>query len=331
MVRRKRGFTLIELLVVIAIIAILIALLLPAVQAAREAARRTQCKNNLKQLALAMHNYHDTHLVFPPGFLGTNPDPLNAGHTAGNEIAWGFLLLPYMEQRPIYDLMNFNLLATDTTGTPPGRNVDQIIELLRGFKCPSAGDPEEVSDVRGGGAPYPARTVKAAVSNYLANAGPILHNGLGALTASTPPTKALQPDENGVCFEDSRIKIADIVDGTANTALIAEHMARTCNTGTTNATTTDDDRCYGYWANADVDATAGPGGIASDVLFSSERGINGVRGTTRFGQPGDISSNHEAGAQIALCDGSVRFFGNQTDVSTLDNLLQRSDLQVISF
>lgn len=98
---RNAGFTLIELLVVIAIIAILIALLLPAVQQAREAARRTQCKNNLKQLGLALHNYHDTHSVFPPGLLGrcTTPD-LNASGLV--------MLLPYIEQNNLYSQFNFS-------------------------------------------------------------------------------------------------------------------------------------------------------------------------------------------------------------------------------
>ena len=112
--RNKKGFTLIELLVVIAIIAILIALLLPAVQAAREAARRTECKNHMKQLALACHNYHDTNFIFPCGWL------------AENQASWGMLLLPYMEFRPIYDLVNFNVLMSDATGTAPNRNLDQI-------------------------------------------------------------------------------------------------------------------------------------------------------------------------------------------------------------
>src|SRR5579872_6525869 len=115
---RRRGFTLIELLVVIAIIAVLIALLLPAVQAAREAARRTQCKNNMKQLALALHNYHDTNFVFPPGWHGAN------------QAAWGMQLLPYCEFKPIYNLVNFNIPMVQATGTAPNRNIDQIALVL---------------------------------------------------------------------------------------------------------------------------------------------------------------------------------------------------------
>jgi len=125
MTGRKNGFTLVEVLVVISIMAILIALLLPAVQAAREAARRTQCKNNMKQLALSLHNYHDTNFIFPCGWM------------AENQASWGMLLLPYMEFRPIYDLVNFNVLMSDATGQAPNRNLDQIALPLNLFKCPS--------------------------------------------------------------------------------------------------------------------------------------------------------------------------------------------------
>src|SRR5688500_18954736 len=102
--RRKSGFTLVELLVVIAIIGVLVALLLPAVQAAREAARRTQCVNNLKQLGLGIHNYHDTYKVIPPGALDFGATP-----TAGPTIpSWGFAtkILPFIEQGTVYDRLN---------------------------------------------------------------------------------------------------------------------------------------------------------------------------------------------------------------------------------
>src|SRR3954451_15240789 len=96
--RSKRGFTLIELLVVIAIIAVLIALLLPAVQQAREAARRTQCRNNLKQIGLALHNYHDAHKIFPPGETSNGTDDPLYGHGPGVDI------LPYIDQATVYNM-----------------------------------------------------------------------------------------------------------------------------------------------------------------------------------------------------------------------------------
>ena len=127
---RQRGFTLIELLVVIAIIAILIALLLPAVQQAREAARRSQCKNNLKQIGLAMHNYHDTHRVFPPGWVqGTSTGTVNWG--------WSTYILPFVDQAPLYNTLSPN-------GTAMAGASGNLIKLISVYTCPS--DPGAVQN-----------------------------------------------------------------------------------------------------------------------------------------------------------------------------------------
>jgi len=318
MVRGKKGFTLIELLVVIAIIAILIALLLPAVQAAREAARRTQCKNNMKQLCLALHNYHDANSVFPPGWHEIN------------QAAWGMQILPYCEFKPIYNLVNFNALMTDATGLAPTRNVDQIQQVLNLFKCPSAADADTVTTARCGKAgDVGPRTVNAAIANYLGCSGSALSDGDGNIT--TPGI-----DNGGVMFQDSRIKISDIVDGTSNTAAIAEHYGSTCSTGAGNAACTSNNvQCYAYWANSDNNGTAGTT-VAADVCCAYSPaaggipfGINGGA-NNHIGGPGDMSSQHEAGAQFGLCDGSVHYFSNSIDQTLLTNICQRSDLQVIS-
>src|SRR3954454_25192238 len=105
----RRGFTLIELLVVIAIIAILIALLLPAVQQAREAARRTQCKNNLKQIGLALHNYHDTCNSFPPGWINTWASNPPRSNFPGNSWGWNAMILPMMDQGNVYNQINWSV------------------------------------------------------------------------------------------------------------------------------------------------------------------------------------------------------------------------------
>ena len=105
--RTRKGFTLIELLVVIAIIAILIALLLPAVQQAREAARRSTCKNNLKQIGISLHNYHDVHNAFPPGWIAVENNSPNIEGESG--FGWGTMLLPYMDQAPLYQQMDFTV------------------------------------------------------------------------------------------------------------------------------------------------------------------------------------------------------------------------------
>ena len=253
MTARKQGFTLVEVLVVIAIIAILVALLLPAVQAAREAARRTTCKNNLKQLALACHNYHDATHVFPCGWM------------AENQASWGMLLLPYMEFGLIYDVVNFNSLMTDTTGTAPNRNIDQISLPLALFRCPSSGDVNQTSKFRCAGAAANTlfgaagdmgdRPTLGAVSNYLANSGapklaattplPGLSDGIGTWNAATGNLNVIDQltnppvDNGGVMFQDSHIRIADIFDGTSHTALLAEHKGSTCSTGSTNTICTE--------------------------------------------------------------------------------------------
>jgi prepilin-type N-terminal cleavage/methylation domain-containing protein len=365
MAKCRKGFTLVEVLVVLAIIAILIALLLPAVQAARESARRTTCKNNLKQLALACHNYHDTNHVFPCGWV------------AENQASWGMLLLPYLEFGLIHDLVNFNAMMTDTTGTTPNRNVDQIRLPLALFKCPSSGDVNQTSVFRCAGAASNSlfgapgdmgdRPTLGAVSDYLANSGapnltaarllPGLSDGIGTWSAATGNVNVINQvtnppvDNGGVMFQDSHVRVADIFDGTSHTALLAEHKGSTCSTGSTNAICTENfgTTCYGYWANAGAAGTEQSGfTVASDVCFTPLFGINGTglgwTGTAtiapvpnvvfRVGYPGDISSGHEAGAQIALCDGSVRYLGQSiqsigsaTALPVLYLLCNRFDMQ----
>src|SRR6056297_1264459 len=128
--RRRAGFTLIELLVVIAIIAILVALLLPAVQQAREAARRSSCKNNLKQLGLALHNYHDTHTTLPPGWISVD-GVVHSPHDGVSGAGWGTMILPFVEQSNLYDAFNPNISIAD-----PSQNAFRL-NILNSFNCPS--------------------------------------------------------------------------------------------------------------------------------------------------------------------------------------------------
>ena len=133
--RKHRGFTLIELLVVIAIIAILIALLLPAVQQAREAARRTQCKNNLKQIGLALHNYHDVNRAFPPGWVPQLSSTGAVSNTRRSSWAWSVFILPYIDQAPL-----FNQLTQTPVPVYPNFPVlpgDDLDRNLAAFTCPS--------------------------------------------------------------------------------------------------------------------------------------------------------------------------------------------------
>lgn len=198
----KRGFTLIELLVVIAIIAVLIALLLPAVQQAREAARRSQCRNNLKQLGLAMHNYHDTMSTFPPGGIGQNlwsADPSSTN--SANRACWMQQILPYIDQAPLYNLISPYFDGKNSGGNTatwlwPGTKT--VIPVLM---CPS--DPA--------GPKQNTYTIPLGFQgNYVANAGSShfnLNNG-----------NIL----DGMFYAQSRVRSRDLLDGSSNTLMMSE-------------------------------------------------------------------------------------------------------------
>jgi len=194
-VTTRRGFTLIELLVVIAIIAILIALLLPAVQQAREAARRMSCKNNLKQIGIALHNYHDTNKVFPPASFGTN------------QYGWMVRILPMMEQKSLYekispngqffgnfDPMNGNFDTSGIAGAPEST-------VIASYRCPSSAKQADVYDNYG-------------TSNYVGNAGG------GLRDPGTNPN--FGSSTTGTIFSGSSVRMGDITDGTSNTFLVGE-------------------------------------------------------------------------------------------------------------
>lgn len=185
---KRRGFTLIELLVVIAIIGLLIALLLPAVQQAREAARRSQCRNNLKQLGLALHNYHDTHSAFPPGVVAADGDLANGMHSAFT------LLLPQLEQANTYNQYNFGVPWKDPV------NKSAAGTALSSLLCPSSigGLPQN------GGFELPA-------TDY-------------AFSKGTRAWLCLKSARSGMFDVNSRIRTGDVKDGLSNTFAMGEAM-----------------------------------------------------------------------------------------------------------
>ena len=201
---RKRGFTLIELLVVIAIIAILIALLLPAVQQAREAARRTQCKNNLKQIGLALHNYHDAHNMFPRLAFGK----ANSGNPSWGDLPWeGFgphtMILPYMDQAPAYNRLNFNV----SMSVSPNVEVSQM--ALAAFVCPSDSPWEPGDSTWTGG----------RGNNYVFCTGPNFVYGvpLGV--------------QRGFVNLDRNVRMGSLTDGSSNVVATAERCHGDSNSG----------------------------------------------------------------------------------------------------
>ncbi len=240
--RGWRGFTLIELLVVIAIIGVLIGLLMPAVQAAREAARRAQCVNHLKQLGLAMANYESSIGVFPPAYVG---DPKAVGSAYGipypdgnvNTLpgfAWGTLILPYMEQSPLYASFNVNLPCW-----APDNTTSAQVKLTT-FLCPSSvgpGDGFALHRYSNGDATNPndagpfSPEIKFAHSHYVTNAG--INQPWGRPMAYSYDFDVPEPIPNaptcvinGPFYRNSHTKVADVTDGLSNTVFLGERTSR---------------------------------------------------------------------------------------------------------
>ena len=206
--RRTSGFTLIELLVVIAIIAILIALLLPAVQQAREAARRSQCKNNLKQIGLALHNYHEIFGAFPPGCVHSQTDTAAAGRAA---YGWGAFILPQLDQAPLFNQLDVNgrelhLLLQAASSRPLVQVPVQV------FRCPSDTAPGLNNERLFTNKIY--GDTAAATASYAGVHG----------TRWAWATDWLQKGEDpfGVFWPDSKVRLADVTDGASNVVMVGE-------------------------------------------------------------------------------------------------------------
>jgi prepilin-type N-terminal cleavage/methylation domain-containing protein/prepilin-type processing-associated H-X9-DG protein len=303
---RRRGFTLIELLVVITIIAILIALLLPAVQAAREAARRAQCTNHLKQIGLAMHHYHGTSGVFPPGYVSTVPGPQPTDLEFGPGWGWGTRILPFLEQAPLYDAVNFNLPIID-----PGSQTVRASSLSV-YLCPSSdgAGPIRLSDSSGN------RLVDdLSPGQYVASAGQFQ-------VADWPS------DNNGVCFRNSQVGLRDITDGSSLTMMAGER-SRTISDATwvgvvpTASFCTKPNRDYEECrpSYAMVLAHAGPtvpGGYTWVVVPNSKSAA-----------VDNFWSLHPGGCNFVFCDGSVRFLKETVDAKVFSSLSTRAGGEVI--
>jgi prepilin-type N-terminal cleavage/methylation domain-containing protein/prepilin-type processing-associated H-X9-DG protein len=352
--RIRRGFTLIELLVVIAIIAVLIALLLPAVQSAREAARRAQCVNNLKQIGLAVHNYHQAVNSLP---WGDGPWWIEwSAHT---------LLLPYLEQGPIYNAINF--VDTQPFGQQPmpndnPANTTAEYRVISGFLCPS--DQDRLTSPDGH-------------NNYMANSGSAPNCDYGgnawAPSWSEPAAGPFIYSSNGVDtgmpgFGGSAVSFAGIADGTSNTAAFSERvMAIGSNLGATTAPfdpgkpsaslatpppvdNSVESTPQAYYKICSVTPPV-PVGANQDAANFNDDNISGSTWVT--GQPCNTryihvmppnswscrsglqiahvaSSRHPGGVNVLFCDGSVRFIKSTINLQTWWALGSRSGGEIIS-
>jgi len=299
--RKKSGFTLVELLVVIAIIGVLVALLLPAVQAAREAARRTRCTNNMKQLGIALHNYHDTHLVFPPGQYNRL-----ANEGAPNRACWMQSLLPFMEQTALADSfipdIQANKMALQWV------NHEQNIATLL---CPT--DSNAPKNMTAGATTAVAS--QGAHGNYVLTGGSTVFGNSG------------QGDNlNGMFYCYSRTRLADVTDGTTNTLMGSEILL-------SKDTSAHDlrGRYYNTWQGNVLVSTLQPPnttvGDVSSYCITTQKAPCATLATNNVVQY--ARSQHPAGATALLADASVRLVTNSIDLTTWRRLGQRNDGEVI--
>ena len=322
---KRTGFTLVELLVVIAIIGVLVALLLPAVQAAREAARRTQCVNNLKQISLALHNYHDVYLVFPFGKGASySGAPVYARWSAHA------LFIPFMEQGTLQSTIDFNS-PPETPGmagvinfmpayqTPTRVNSVPCRAKIAGFLCPS--DISPAGD-------WPGQ------NNYVGNQG----SWLCDRSDSPAGANDVSPGETqpGVFYFLSKVRLADILDGTSNTAMFSEKLRgdgtpkprtdlfvisnqssldstyQTCTTLNTASATPLTSKWGWSWVMGENCCTLY--NHVSTPNTTSCAGFPFPGSMTNMSMQVSASSYHPGGVNLALCDGSVRFVPNTVDL-----------------
>jgi prepilin-type N-terminal cleavage/methylation domain-containing protein/prepilin-type processing-associated H-X9-DG protein len=340
--RQGRGFTLIELLVVIAIIAVLIALLLPAVQSAREAARRAGCVNNLKQIGLALHNYHDSNNTFPPGYvssvLGTVLNACNQDSENGLSVdlgagwAWGSAILPFLEQQPLYNSINFNLSVAyhdnDTCSLTP----------LSVYLCPSDPGPSVVPVFSDPPDPANPGTYNAShIVDTLSRGNYVGMYGLGEICSQSNALDAANNNgagplgaHAGIFYRNSNTSVAQITDGTSNTIAIGERSHNLS---------------YATWVARSIGGWLGKTSLVeggTDLFNPSpeecwtqilgpcglEDGLRTINNPEAHVE--DYWSRHPGGANFTFADGSVHFLKSSINPVPWRALATRAYGEVIS-
>ena len=340
--RTSRGFTLIELLVVIAIIAVLIALLLPAVQAAREAARRSQCSNNLKQIALAMLNYESSHGALPMGRASNNPgdDALNCEGLGGDRL-WGAfaLCLGFMEQGNVYNSFNFQFASGGAFGSFSASAVNSTASaaVINSYVCPDDQGWQQIT------VQSPTTLARYSQTSYFPNGG--TWNTVGYYPG---PGCSSAEISNGPFDNQTAQRLSSITDGTSNTVMVGE----------SNRFINDPDGSFnqwiraGYYGSAYSANTTRPQGLAftlprinaplmPDDYTKMPPGTEypdtsdykawtlNIPYYKEFGQWG-FRSRHPGGAQFVFCDGSVKFLKESISIPTYMAIGTRNQGEVVS-
>jgi prepilin-type N-terminal cleavage/methylation domain-containing protein len=336
----RRGFTLVELLVVIAIIAVLIGLLLPAVQKVREAAARMSCQNNLKQVGLALHNYHDANGAFPPGETGPfGVAPMDA---------WPSYLLPYIEQDNVYRRVSKSLIgywggyappSPFRLGPPagsygPGPNdPDPVrrnhylasISIIKTYQCPSSPEKQR-GNIFG---------IEFTTGNFFDDVGILMYSGISGSSRDGSVCS-----RRGVFYYNSRTRIPEITDGTSNTMLVAETSGLTRGQMlNAHGSTSDNVASWNMGSENNTGQCTG-GTEITGTLRTITYPINGPYFYCEYpptsplwvGQcvrsvvsEASLKSGHAGGVNVVLGDGSVHFLSQNTDLVTLQNLADRAD------
>ena len=332
----RPAFTLVELLVVIAIIGVLVALLLPAVQAAREAARRSSCGNNLKQLAIACHNYHDTFQVLPMNYARTPgnahwADPPDPAHRS---TSWMVQILPFVEQKPLYDMIDFNFDVrldprNGTVVNQPNNpsNAFAARTVIPTYLCPSDGLNNRGLMERRQNAPNSGKIW--AVNNYKGVCGS--NWAWGAFPTATPQAGSNLPNfnstrwgnsqdgldaGNGIFYRGGRADInresctpmAHIQDGTSNTLMIGEAIPRWCT------------HTWWWWFNGTTATTAVPLNNRAYCQTTASRTADLAACWDDWPNNYSFMSQHPGGGLFALGDGSVRFVQQTIDLTLYRSL-----------
>ena len=321
MIRSARdGFTLIELLVVVAIIGILTGLVLPAVQQAREFARRAQCANNLKQIGLAIHNYESTNGCFPPGYLSWAGVGYQDAQTGDWGPGWGWLtvLLPNIEQGNLYNSLNIGACCWDQA------NTTSVKVSVGVFLCSSANNPDSTVGITDANQNLWQGAIFGR-SNYIHNVG---MNDVWSAPATVnyddPVTGA-----NGPMYRNSRIRFAAVTDGLSNTLAAGERTPFLSDSVWPGAVPSAAHFSHGQFANDDWDgagsyvaSNSGPSIYEAPAIIHPPNSL--------VGDTDEMYSLHPGGANVLLCDGSVRFVKETINLATWAALSSRCVGEIIS-
>lgn len=298
----RNAFTLVELLVVIAIIGILVGLLLPAIQAAREAARRVQCANNLKQMGLALHEYHDAHRTFPSALVFPN------------RVFWSAMILPHIEQEPLYGTLNFSL-PFDDGSLPNGAACARFLPI---YRCPSSNTPEHVT-VQG--------VADRVPSNYIA-----VGSGTATRDWGPFPETLGRTDQDGSMFVNSLTLFASLIDGTSQTVMLGECLFSSTVYG---ADASGAGQIIDHWYIGTADTIAIQNRFiaeASESMGSTGVAMNNFDDASIQVDEKELcfASKHWGGAQFVFGDGHVSFLPTSIDRPTYSALGTRANGETIS-